>query len=232
MLKTVLESLEGVDDAVKPLYAETEAGFVLQIDGIDSHPDVANLKRAYERVKTDKTTLASERDALQQRIEGLPEDFDPKKWEQFKKGGQADPEELVQLRQTLEAERDEWKGKFETLAESNRKRAVQDAVSAALSEQGVPETLRKGAALAMLDGKKVELQGDTPTIETDMGPMALSDYAKRWAAGEGKGYVAPPKGGDAKGKERGAVGKPAGKLGGDRSERIQALRERFPDLPS
>lgn len=205
MLKTVLETLDGVDDAVKPFYAEADGAYVLQVDGIDAHPDVANLKNAYERVKADKQTLSSERDALRDKIKGIPDDFDPKKWDAAK-SGKADPAELVQLRQTLEAERDDWKGKYEGLTADMRSRAIRDAVSSALAAQGVPEGTRKGAALAMLDGRKVDLQGETPVIDTDMGPMSVSDYAKRWAAGDGKGYVAAPAGGGAKGKESASGG--------------------------
>lgn len=208
MLKTVLETLEGVDDAVKSFYAEADGRYVLQVDGIDAHPDVANLKNAYERVKADKQTLAGERDALKDRVKGIPDDFDPKKWADAK-AGKADPAELVTLRKALEAERDDWRGKYEGLTADMRARAIRDAVSTALASQGVPESTRRGAALAMLDGRKVDMQGETPMVETDMGPMAVADYAKRWAAGDGKGYVAPASGGGAKGNTGAGQGKTA-----------------------
>ena len=64
MLKTVIESTEGLDEALVPLYAEKDGKFVLQIEGVDAHPDVANLKSAYERVKEDRETIRTERDTL------------------------------------------------------------------------------------------------------------------------------------------------------------------------
>ena len=204
MLKTVLETLEGVDDAVKPFYAEADGRYVLQVDGVDAHPEVSNLKSAYERTKADRDKFRQERDEAKARVKGIPDDFDPEKWEAAK-SGKADPQQLVELRQTLEAERDEWKGKFEQTIAEQRQRAVRDAVQAALAANGVPEGARRGAALDMLDGKKVEMQGETPVIDTDMGPMAVAEYAKRWVAKDGSGYVAPPSGGSAKGSN-GAAG--------------------------
>jgi len=225
-LKTVLESLDGLDEAVQSLYTQTDAGYVLNVEGVDAHPDVANLKSAYERVKADRKAVAEERDALKAKVETLPEDFDPAQWEKLKKGGTADPEDLVKLRQTLEAERDEWRQKYEGMTAEIQKRAVRDAVTTALADHGVPEAARYGAGLHMLDGRKVEMQGDTPMIDTDMGPMAVADYAKRWVAGEGKGYVQPPSGGGAKGNagnHTGTVTKEQFAAMGDR-ERIDLFR--------
>lgn len=202
-LKTVLETLDGVDDAVKSFYTESDGKFVLQVDDVDTHPDVANLKSAYERVKADRDALKTEAFEARNRLKAIPSDFDPEKWEAAK-SGKADPQELVQLRQTLEAERDEWKGKYDGLIAETRQRTVRDAVQSALAENGIPEGARRGAALDMMDGKKVEIQDGKAVIETDMGPMALTDYAKRWVGKEGQAYVAPASGGGAKGNERGA----------------------------
>lgn len=198
MLKTVLETLEGVDDAVKSFYAETDGKFILKVEGVDSHPDVANLKSAYDRVKADRDTARQERDDAKARLKGIPDDFDAAKWAAMKEG-KADPHQLAQLRQTLEAERDEWKGKFEGVVAETRQQSIRTSVQKALADAGVPEGARRGAALDMMDGKKVEIQGDAPMIDTDMGPMAVSEYAKRWVAKDGAAYVPKPSGGDAKG---------------------------------
>jgi hypothetical protein len=198
MLKTVLETLDGVDDAVKTFYAETDGKFILKVDGVDSHPDVANLKTAYERVKADRDKLRQERDDATAKLKSVPDDFDPEKWARAKEG-KADPQQLAQLRQTLEAERDEWKGKFEGIVAESRQKAIRDAVQKALADSGVPEGARRGAALDMMDGRKVDLQGEMPTIDTDMGPMPVAEYAKRWVSKDGAAYVPKPSGGDAKG---------------------------------
>jgi hypothetical protein len=207
-LKTVIETLDGVDDAVQQFYAQDDSGnYVLQVEGVDQHPEVANLKSAYERTKADKKTAADERDALKARVEGLPEDFDPKEWEKLKKGGQADPQELVQLRQTLEAERDEWKGKFEELQGQTRKMTVERTLTETLAAQGVTNPTYQKAAAAML-GPQAQLDDKgNAVVDTDMGPMPLADHVKRWVASEGKDFVTPPSGGGAKGNDRGSAPK-------------------------
>lgn len=228
-LKTVLDSLEGVDDALKPLYAEDGERFVLQLDGVDSHPQVANLKSAYERVKADKEKATGERDAFKAKVADLPDDFDADVWRRAKEG-KADPEQLAKLRSALEGERDEVQAKYDALVASNQQRAVRDAVSTALADQGVPEELRKGASLQMLEGRKVEMNGETPVIETDMGPMGLADYAKAWVGKEGKAFVAPPQGGGSRGKDTTPPARKPGDLAGSRDDRVAAINARFPDL--
>ncbi|MEW4469014.1 hypothetical protein AB1K62_14400 [Parasphingorhabdus sp. JC815] len=197
-LKTVIESTEGLDEALIPFYTEKDGKFVLQIEGVDAHPDVANLKSAYERVKTDRETARQERDQYKAKADGLPEDFDPEKWAKLK-DGKADEAALVSLRQELEAERDDWKGKFEKSQETARKNALDRDLTDALTAAGVVNPAFTKAARNMLaDGVQIGSDGK-PFIDTDMGPLALADHVKRWAAGEGKDFVTAPKGGGAKG---------------------------------
>ena len=197
-LKTVLDTLEGVDDALKSFYAETDGKFFLQVEGVDNHPDVANLKSAYERVKQDKTALMAERDTLKAKVAGIPDDFDAEKWSKLK-DGKADDAALIAMRQGLEAERDEWKGKYTTLTETARKNAVERDLSDALVKVGVTSPSFMNAARMMLS-QQVRVGDDGKAyVETDMGPLGLGDYVTRWAAGDGKDFVTPPTGAGAKG---------------------------------
>lgn len=198
MLKTVIETTDGLDEAVAKLYTEADGKFVLAIEGVDAHPDVANLKSAYERVKTDRELIKTERDALKSQVKTLPDDFDPEKWEKAKEG-KADEAALISLRNELEAERDEWKGKAEQATEKARKNALDRDLTDALTEAGVTNpSFAKAARTMLADGVKIAEDGK-PIIETDMGPMGLVEHVKRWAAGEGKDFVTAPKGGGGKG---------------------------------
>ena len=228
MLKTILDSLEGVDDAVQQFYTEQDGKYVLQVEGVDNHPDVANLKSAYERVKEDKAKLAQERDDAKGKLKSIPDDFDPEMWERAK-SGKADPEQLRKVREELESEAQEWRQKYEGLQSEMHQKALRNAVQSALAENGVPEGARRGAALDMLDGRKVEMQGEEPVIDTEMGPMPVADYAKRWVAKDGKAYVAMPTGGDAKGNPGGSAGskKPEEMNAQDRKDLLQENPEEF-----
>lgn len=204
-LKTVLETLEGVEDAIKALYAEANGKFILQIEGVDMHPDVANLKSAYERVKADKSALSEERDALKAKVAGVPDDFDPEKWSKVK-DGKADEAALIKVRKEIEAERDQWKGKYESLSETTRKTAIERDLTDALNAAGVNNPSFVSAARAMLSSAVKVGDDGKPFVETDMGPLGLTDHVKRWAAADGKDFVTPPSGGGAKGGRDGKGG--------------------------
>lgn len=217
MLKTVLESLDGLDEAVQSFYTEADGKFVLNVEGIDHHPEVANLKSAYERTKAERRSIMEERDTLKGKVAALPQDFDPEQWAKLKQGGKADPEELVKLRQTLEAERDEWRQKYEGEVTRAQRMAMERTLDSALAEQGVTNPTYVKAARVLLSSQvQADAEGN-PVVETDMGPVPLADHVKRWVAGEGKAFVTPPAGGGARGNDGGSTSS-VGKKAKDMSE--------------
>lgn len=215
-LKTVLDTLDGIDDAVKPLYVEKDGKFILDLEGVDGHPEVANLKSAYERVKADKATLKTEADKAREDLAAALK-------------GTPDAAALVAERQRLEGERDsairerdEARGQITGLT---RDQALSEAlISAGVTDGG----LQKGASAILRD--QIKMVEGKPVVETDMGPKALADHVKHWAAGEGKSFVSPSKGGGAGGSDSQNGGKIAGNLGGTREERVAAIKAKFPDL--
>ncbi|MBN8189537.1 hypothetical protein JF540_22895 [Salipiger thiooxidans] len=209
-LKTVVDTLDGLDEAVKSLYAEKDGKFILQIEGVDQHPDVANLKSAYERVKEDRETIRTERDTLKSKVDTFPADFDAEKWAKAKEG-KADEAALISLRQTLEAERDEWKGKAEASEAKALKNALDRDLTDALTAAGVTTPMFAKLARGHI-APDVKMTDAGPVVETDMGPLALVEYVKRWAAGEGKDFVKAPEGGGAPGGKGGGAGKKWGDM--------------------
>lgn len=188
-LKTVLEKLDGVDDVIKAFYTEVDGKFVLQIEGVDQHPDVANLKSAFEKVKGSEKELKTKLSDADKRLE-----------EALK--GKPDEAAIVKLRQDLEAEVQGWKTKYEDatgkLLGVTRDQTLREALTAA----GIADpAFQKAATLMLRDSVKVD--GDKVLAETDMGPMPVADFVKRWSATEGKAFVTPASGGGAKGQEQG-----------------------------
>lgn len=190
MLKAVLETLEGVDDAVKPFYSEADGRFVLAVEGVDDHPEVANLRNAYARTKEDREKVKGEAATLKAQIEEL------------KKGAPdtaATQAKLAQLQEQLEAanaKAGEWQGKFVSVTRDQ-------SLAQALQAAGIVNPTFVKAATTMLAGQ-VKLGDDgTAYVETGMGPKVLADYVKSWAASEGKDFVAPPSGGGAGGSKGG-----------------------------
>jgi uncharacterized membrane protein YdfJ with MMPL/SSD domain len=191
-IKSVLDSIEGVDDALKALYIEQDGKFVLDVEGIDDHPDVANLKSAYQRTKSDRETAKGEAAALKARIAEL---------EKGAPDTAATQAKLTALQDQL-AEAQAKAGE----EQAKRLSITRDqALTTALTGAGVTNaTFLKAAQRLLSDNVKVGDDG-TPLVETDMGPKLLGDYVKMWVAGEGKAFVTPPTGGGSKGNDSGTA---------------------------
>ena len=217
-LKALLETLESVDDAVKPFYAERDGKFVLDVDGVDDHPDVANLRNAYARTKEDREKNKGEVATLKQQIAELQKGAPDTAATQAK---------IAQLQEQLDAataETADWRTKFTGITRDQ-------ALSNALQSAGITNPTFLKAAQAMLAGT-VKLGDDgTAYVDTGMGPKVLGDFVKGWAAKDGKDFVTPPKGGDARGGDRsGNPTQSKGNLAGNKQERTAAIAARFPDL--
>lgn len=189
-LKAVLDTLEGVDDAVKPFYVEANGKYALALEGVDDHPEVANLRNAYARTKADKDAAKGEAAALKAQIAELQKGAPDTAATQAK---------LAQLQEQLEAataKAGEWQGKYVGVT---RDQTLQQALQAA----GIVNPTFVKAAITMLS-PQVKLGDDgTAYVETAMGPKMLGDYVKSWASSEGKDFVAPPSGGGAGGSKGG-----------------------------
>lgn len=232
MLKTVLESTDGLDEAVSNLYTENGGKFILQIEGVDAHPEVANLKSAYERVKSDLVTVKAEREKLKLQAESLPDDFDPEKWAKLK-DGKADEAAKLALRAEYDAKIADLEGKLTATQEAARKTAIERDLTHELTAVGVTNPAFAKAAQTMLSGGVQIGEDGKPFIETDMGPLSLGDHVKRWANGEGKDFVTAPKGGGSKsGNGSGGVSKEQFASMGDkeRTELFHSDPDKFREL--
>lgn len=212
-LKTIVDSLDDVPEAFRGEYKEQDGRFILDIEGVDAHPAVANLKSAHERQKQANKTLQTDLAAAKDRLEGLPDDFDADAYEALKQQaeGKAPPktdEQVAQVRNQLEkkhstelAKKDE---RIAMLEGAVSRATIDDGLSKALDEAGVDPAFKPGA-MALLKSKGavklVEEDGQFKAqVETDMGPMPLAGYVKDWSGSdEGKIYVKKPTGGDATG---------------------------------
>jgi non-ribosomal peptide synthetase component F len=192
-LKTILETLDGVEDTLQPFYVENDGKYVLQIEGVDEHPDVANLRNAYQRTKADREQAKTELKTLAQQLADM-------------QANRPDEAQLVAMRQELEnraqAEAARAAELEARLMGVTRDRSLDEALAAA----GITNPTYLKAARALL-APQVKVDGDRAIIETDMGPMALQEHVKRWVASEGQPFVTPPSGGGARGNTAGSVSK-------------------------
>jgi hypothetical protein len=188
MLKTVLETLEGVDDAVKPFYAQTDAGYVLQVEGVDNHPEVANLRNAYARTKADKDAAKALADTLKAQIADL------QKGAPDTAATQAKLAQMQEQLQAAQATANDWQAKYTGVTRDQ-------ALAQSLQAAGITNPTFLKAAQVMLAAQVKLGEDGTAYVETGMGPKVLGDFVKGWAAGEGKDFVSPPSGGGARGND-------------------------------
>ena len=217
-LKTVIETTDGLDEAIAALYTEHEGKFVLQIEGVDEHPEVANLRNAYTRSKEKDTAARAEAARLKAQIAEL------EKGAPDTAAAQAKLAALEEQLAAKEAEIGEWRGKYTGVTRDQ-------SLQGALQQAGINEPAFLKAATAMLAGSVKLADDGTAYVESSMGPKMLGDYVKQWAAGEGAAFVTKPQGAGVKGGEgNGTPTPPKGNLAGTKEERQAALKARFPDL--
>lgn len=221
-LKTILETLDDVPENLHEFYVEKDGKFVLDLDGTDSHPDVAALKNALERQKTERRKVADELTKLKDRLAKIPEDFDADAYatamaelEELRtnpnrKPDEKERQELAAARKTLEQKiANMEKAHAEAITKKDveiKKRddkiksvLIDDGLTKALVEAGVSKEYMKAAkALLRQDCDVIEDEGDYKAIvKSDMGEMEIGKYVSDWVASdEGKVFVPPAKGSD------------------------------------
>lgn len=229
-LKTVISSLDGIEEALQALYEEKDGKHILQLDGIDDHPAVIALKNGHTNSKRERDEARAKLTAAEKKLKGLPEDFDAAEWERLKtedEARQADPdgkdvrkqvETAVQAKERQMQTRHDaaLKAKDEIIAEKDgtitsltgdlRTTLVGDGLTKALVKAGVKPTLLK-AAQRMFEGDVEIVEEDGKRVarmKTDLGGDELDKFIGNWAqSDEAKDFIAPATGADERGGNRG-----------------------------
>lgn len=207
-LKTIIESLDGVEEKYHDLYEEKDGKFVARIDGVDDHPTVAALRNSYRNSKSERDAARQELAALKDRFDGLPDDFDAAAYEALKQQaeGKEPPktdEQVTRVRDQLErkhqadlAKKDERIAALET---SLRKSAIDDGLSEALDAANIDPLHKKKLIPYLKDIGNIKIEEAdgkfAAVVETDMGRWTLSQFVTDWAStDDGKPYLgkAPP----------------------------------------
>src|SRR5690625_2660989 len=206
-LKAIVETLDNVEEPLRAHYTEKDGVFVLQVEGVREHPDVTNLANAYQAEKAKRQEQSEKLRAAEAKLAELPEDFDPEAWEKAKKGGKTSSEEVLRLRQALEAERDQWRKKAEEGDRRLYELTVERDLDSHLAAAGITEPVFIEAARGMLK-PQIKVEEGKPVVETEMGPLALADFVQRWVSEKGKVFVSPPRGTGARGSSNEGARKP------------------------
>ena len=148
-IKTVIAKLDDVDESLRGLYRESENGFILDIEGVDEHPDVKGMKVVMEDQKKKTKAEQAKTKEVQKALDAF-QDLDP----------EAAREALTKI-QELEDKGRMDKGEFEQLLAERITEAtgkVERAMNAQLTEaktQNEASALERDAAINTLSKFKI-----------------------------------------------------------------------------
>jgi hypothetical protein len=209
-LKAVLDTLDGLDEAIAALYTQKGDNFVLNIEQVDSHPDVAGLKNSLAAARAEKKTLEATVTDLNSKFGSLPDDFSVDEYNRLKDGGTGNIDQrLVDQRNRLAAEKDAAVKKAETERDSYKSRveklASENAINAALGEANIAPHMQKAVRAMFQSQIKVGYEADEAIVTIENLPVV--DKIKAWAGTEeGKYFVAAPANGGGGGDNKPANG--------------------------
>lgn len=255
-LKAIIDSVDGLPDGVKEHYSEQDDGkFVLSVDAVGGYAleDVSGLKASLgkertERQKLEKTVVKFKdldpekaREALA-RLEEF-ENIDPEKDADkiANKKFEAAKTQLLEKHGGELGERDKRIGSLETLVDKLARR--QEAIAAIAEAKGsvdllLPHVLNSTKSEITDDGVKVRvLQEDGSDRVNGKGdPMSIGEFVADMKASDtfGRAFEASGHSGSGMhaggGGSGGGSGTKKGDMGGDKKSRVEAIKNRFPDL--
>ncbi|UHG95787.1 MULTISPECIES: hypothetical protein [unclassified Pseudomonas] len=233
MLKFQLDTLEGVDEAVRALYTEKDGKFVLGIEGLPQPEDVSGLKSKVEELLGEKKAAEKARkDAEEQarlereeaaRKSGNVEELE-KSWSEKYNRREAE------LNGMLEQERGTLSTQIRDLTVGRTATDIASALAIPGSAKALLPHIERRLSVEQRDGKPVvvvlDQQGKLSAATLDELKAEFANdtaFAPLIAGSKASGGGAAGAGGGG--------GAAKGKIGGTKEERQAAIASRFPDLP-
>ncbi|WP_335944446.1 hypothetical protein [Pseudomonas sp. G166] len=233
MLKFQLDTLEGVDEAVRALYTEKDGKFVLGIEGLPQQEDVTGLKAKVDELLGEKKAAEKARkDAEEQarlereeaaRKSGNVEELE-KSWSEKYNRREAE------LNGMLEQERGVLSTQIRDLTVGRTATDIASALAIPGSAKALLPHIERRLSVEQRDGKPVvvvlDQQGKLSAATLDELKAEFANdtaFAPLIAGSKASGGGASGAGGSG--------GAAKGKIGGTKEERQAAIASRFPDLP-
>lgn len=233
MLKFQLDTLEGVDEAVRALYTEKDGKFVLGIEGLPQQEDVSGLKAKVDELLGEKKAAEKARkDAEEQarlereeaaRKSGNVEELEKSWTEKFNR-------REAELNGMLEQERGTLGGQIRDLTVGRTATDIASALAIPGSAKALLPHIERRLSVEQRDGKPVvvvlDQQGKLSAATLDELKAEFANdtaFAPLIAGSKASGGGAAGAGGGG--------GAAKGKIGGTKEERTAAIASRFPDLP-
>jgi hypothetical protein len=194
-IKTVVDTLDGIEEPIAALYVETDGKFVLDLEDIESHPSLDGLRvtipKLRDEVKGRDTQIKELRAKIAEFEKGAPDTA-------------ATQAKLAAMNEQLEA----LKGEAGAWREKYMGKTRDQSLTAALQSAGITDPVYLEAATVLVRDKvKVDDEGNV-YAEGDMGqPKMLDDFVKSFVGGKGSAFVSKPQGGGARSGDGGGTSK-------------------------
>ena len=224
-LKSILDNLDGLDEAFHGLYEKDGDKFVLRLDSnsVREHPHVLSLKNALDRTQNELKEAKSSLNASKGRLENVPEDFDAALYSRLVAEEKSRKENPEQPDRQLASQRDMYEERIQRAANKHQKeladlnqeivakqvsldaRDKDQALDQAISTVGIKREFVPAVRALMrgqvqIDPNDMQDGRPVPFLETDMGRQTVAQYMQNWVQSDaGKVYVEAATGGDAGG---------------------------------
>lgn len=232
-LKAFTDTLDGIDESLHEHYIEKDGSYYLSLDDFGKHPGAVTLKATLNRVNKDKETLTDQVSELKSKVGNLPEDFDAEEYARLKSGQGNAGEALEALRKKYATDTEALNAQLKERDAYIDRTLVDGGLKDSLIEVGVMPELMDGALASLRGNVKVQRSDDgnrTAVIETELGDVPIGEFVKSWAGSKGKAYLGKPSGPGGEGNNGSRTSRASGSMGGDSTERKQAIASRFPEL--
>lgn len=233
MLKFQLDTLEGVDEAVRALYTEKDGKFVLGIEGLPQQEDVSGLK-----AKVDE--LLGEKKLAEKKAREAEEAARLEREEAARKSGNVEELERswsekynrreAELNGMLEQERGTLSGQIRDLTVGRTATDIASALAVQGSAKALLPHIERRLSVEQRDGKPVvvvlDAQGKLSAATLDELKAEIANdaaFAPLIAGSKASGGGAAGAGGGG--------GAAKGNIGGTKTERTAAIASKYPDLP-
>lgn len=210
-LKAIVDSLDNVEEAVQAYYKEQDGKYVLDLDdSVKQHPEVSALHNAYEKEQEKRKKLSKERDEMQEKLNQLPDDFDPDEYERLKANGEGGEDIQKKVEEARERERkrhektiEQLKAERDDLSQKYTGTKKNIGLKESLNEVNVAPHLREYAEEYWNNRAQIDDEGNLVTKDG----TPLNEAIKEWAESEkGSYFIAAP--------GNGGGGAPGGRAGG------------------
>lgn len=220
VLRAVIDNAEEVPESLSNEYVEKDGKFYLDLDGsLNTHSAIIPLANSLAGVRKENKALKDKLTALESRVAGLPDDFDPSKYadivaelETLKKDPNRDKDAEAKLQKEreryeqrlrdaearrvadLKAKEDEIKERDDLIHET----LVDGGLTDALVKHGIAKEFM-GATRALLRGSVKVKKGDDgkrhAIVDTDLGEVDIDKFVENWSkSDDGKPFVVPARG--------------------------------------